>query len=659
MPADGSWCPEKQKLFMLAQMPCATQRILNIAAYKFVGLDNLVDRRRDLLDKCRSLGLRGTILLSSEGINLFLAGLIDQVREFVEFLRADPAFSDLDPKESYSKEIPFRRMLVRLKKEIISMGVPSVRPAVQTSPKLPAKELKRWLDEGRPVRLLDTRNDYEVDLGTFEGAEHLSIGHFRQFPEAIAQLPEEAKRQPLVMFCTGGIRCEKAGPLMEQAGFENVFQLEGGILKYFEECGGDHYSGACFVFDNRVAVDPQLQPTGNLLCYACQAVLTADDVTSDKYRFGAHCPNCYRPPAEQAAMQLELRQRRIQAAAAAQPGCTPYTNERKIHVAGRFAGWQMIDFLDAYQPAVGREQWQSWLAAGQIMHFIPRTSSTSDDAGAADSHSSFTANDGSCRGELRELAAEQHVVREGECFVQFMPNTVEPAINPHIRLLHEDEWLVVVDKPAPLPTHPSGRYNLNTLLHLMSGAYPNEKLRVAHRLDSNTSGVVVLCRKHQSARFVQPQFAEDRVRKVYLARVHGSPGWDAIVHDAAISDEPGVAGSRQIDAAGSPAVTEFRVLERFADNTTLIEAVPRTGRTHQIRLHLHSLGHPIVGDNLYQSSGLRSCGSVTMEQPPMCLHAMELTLTHPGSRNPVTYRAPRPAWADQLKSAEEPARTAE
>src|SRR5690606_19428831 len=123
------------------------------------------------------------------------------------------------------------------KKEIIAFGVDGVAPEQQTSPKLSARELKQWLDAGRSVRLLDTRNTYEYNLGTFDGAEHLNIDHFRDFPEAIGQLPEESKRQPIVMFCTGGIRCEKAGPMMEQAGFEEVYQLDGGILKYFEECG--------------------------------------------------------------------------------------------------------------------------------------------------------------------------------------------------------------------------------------------------------------------------------------------------------------------------------------------------------------------------------------------------------------------------------------
>ena len=153
------------------------------------------------------------------------------------------------PKESPSAEQPFNRMLVKIKKEIIAFGVAGIDPASRPTPKLSARELKQWLDEGRPVTLLDIRNDYEVRMGTFRGARRAGIDHFREFPAAVQQLPAELKQQPVVMFCTGGIRCEKAGPFMEQAGFQNVHQLDGGILKYFEECGGAHYDGECFVFE--------------------------------------------------------------------------------------------------------------------------------------------------------------------------------------------------------------------------------------------------------------------------------------------------------------------------------------------------------------------------------------------------------------------------
>src|SRR5690606_19919466 len=183
-------------------------------------------------------------------------------------------FAELEVKESWSDEQPFSRMLVRLKREIIAFGVAGIEPGKRTSPKLSADELKAWLDQGRDVTLLDVRNDYEVRVGTFENALPIGVDHFRDFPAAVDALPADLKSKPLVMFCTGGIRCEKAGPLMQGRGFEQVYQLDGGILKYFETCGAAHYDGDCFVFDGRVAVDPQLQPSGAAQCLACQAVLT-------------------------------------------------------------------------------------------------------------------------------------------------------------------------------------------------------------------------------------------------------------------------------------------------------------------------------------------------------------------------------------------------
>ena len=196
-------------------------------------------------------------------------------------------------------------MLVRMKKEIISFGMESIRPANYTSPKLPAAELKRWLDEGRPVTLLDTRNDYEVQLGTFKGAIIPNINTFREFPAAVRKLPEELKDQPVVMFCTGGIRCEKAGPFMEQEGYKNIYQLDGGILKYFEECGGDHYDGECFVFDQRVGVDPGLRESDYAVCFACQAPLDAADQEDPRHVEGVSCPHCFVSAPERMAERID------------------------------------------------------------------------------------------------------------------------------------------------------------------------------------------------------------------------------------------------------------------------------------------------------------------------------------------------------------------
>ncbi len=589
--------------------------ILNIAAYKFVALTNLPPYRAELRKLCQDLELRGTIMLSPEGINLFVAGEELNVRHLLDVLRSNPLLEDLDVKESFSEKQPFNRMLVKLKREIIAFGIDEVRPAVRTSPKLKAKELKQWISEGRKFKLLDTRNVYEIELGTFQNAEHLNIHHFRDFPEAIAKLPEETKQEPIVMFCTGGIRCEKAGPMMEQAGFQHIYQLEGGILKYFEECGGEFYDGACFVFDNRVALDPELKPTGELLCFACQSVITHEDMMSPNFLYGEYCPKCFLTPEQAFQKQIEKRQRAISQNATPLPGSTPYDNVREIHVPGRFENFQLIDFLDAWHPPTGRAQWLTWIADGHI-----------------------TMNE--------QAVTPERMVRGGECFLQHAPNTVEPDVNVAITLLHEDPLLVVVNKPAPLPSHASGRFNRNTLDYIVGAAYRPEKLRIAHRLDANTTGLVIFCRKHAASRYVQPQFMQQTVEKVYVARVHGHPTWDATTCDAAIATEPGPYGVRSVCASGQPAITEFKLLKRFDDGTSLLEVHPKTGRTNQIRIHLSHLGHSVVGDPLYLPDGqFGSSQTLPVDAPPMCLHAWKLSLNHPKDRQRVTYSAPLPGWS--------------
>lgn len=267
--------------------------IINLSAYQFAPLDNLPSWRERLKSVAAAGGLRGTILLSPEGINFFVAGERTPIDDLLAVIHTMPGLAGLTPKESESDEQPFNRMLVKIKKEIIAFGVPGIDPARRPTAKLPARTLKQWLDEGRPVTLLDTRNDYEVRLGTFRGAVPAGIEHFRDFPAAVARLPAALKEQSIVMFCTGGIRCEKAGPYMEQAGFKQVLQLDGGILKYFEECGGAHYQGECFVFDKRVGVDPALRETNTVMCFACQMPLTVAEQQHPHYVPDRSCPYCF------------------------------------------------------------------------------------------------------------------------------------------------------------------------------------------------------------------------------------------------------------------------------------------------------------------------------------------------------------------------------
>jgi UPF0176 protein len=275
-------------------MSAPAPEIVNYSAYRFTPFaeEELVPLRDRLRALTAELGLRGTILLATEGINLFVAGPRPAVATLLAELRTLPGLADLAPKESLSEERPFNRMLVKIKKEIIAFGVEGIDPARSPAPRLDARTLKQWLDEGRPVTLLDTRNDYEVKLGTFKNALVPHIDHFRDFPAAVAKLPAELKRQPVVTFCTGGIRCEKAAPLLAREGFEQIFQLDGGILKYFEECGGAHYEGECFVFDRRVGVDPQLRETDSVLCFNCQMPLTAAEQKDPRYVPDISCPHC-------------------------------------------------------------------------------------------------------------------------------------------------------------------------------------------------------------------------------------------------------------------------------------------------------------------------------------------------------------------------------
>ncbi len=339
--------------------------ILNIAAYRFVSLDDLSRRRRELKAACDARQLKGTILLSREGINLFMAGEEIAVREFLELLRADPALAPIEVKESWTDYQPFNRMLVRLKREIISMGVPEIDPRVRTSPKLKAAELKRWLDEGREVILLDTRNDYEVQVGTFDGALPIGVDNFRDFPAAVRELPDELKQKPIVMFCTGGIRCEKAGPLMEAEGFQQIFQLDGGILKYFEECGGAHYHGACFVFDKRVALNPELKESGIGLCFACQSILSPADMQSPDYVFEQSCPYCIHK-SRVTVPSIAQRETAIRTATTPLPGSVPYDNMRPIRIPQTMDGLTLNACVLALFPHYDQTYWNAEFELGRI-----------------------------------------------------------------------------------------------------------------------------------------------------------------------------------------------------------------------------------------------------------------------------------------------------
>ncbi len=244
-------------------------RHLNLSAYAFVALDQLPERRDALHSEGLELGLKGTVLLAEEGINLFVAGAEHGVRAWLARLRQCRHLARLDAKESWSDNLPFRHLRVKIKREIIRMNQPQVRPHASPGGRAPAVDsatLARWLDAGhddagRDVLLLDTRNGFEVDAGGFEGAIDWRLNKFSDFPAALAAHRSEVEGRTVVSYCTGGIRCEKAALAMQGAGLEHVFQLDGGVLRYFERLpGAPHWRGRCFVFDGRETLGPDLAP---------------------------------------------------------------------------------------------------------------------------------------------------------------------------------------------------------------------------------------------------------------------------------------------------------------------------------------------------------------------------------------------------------------
>jgi UPF0176 protein len=589
---------------------------VNVAAYRFATLVDIPALRSELLAFCRAQQLRGTILLSGEGINLFVAGESAGIESLLARLRGIQGLEQLEAKYSHTAHQPFRRMLVRLKKEIIAFGVPGIEPARRTSPKLAPRQLKAWLDEGRPLTLLDTRNDYEVKLGTFENALPAGVDHFRDFPAAVARLPEKLKEQTIVMFCTGGIRCEKAGPYMESQGFRNVLQLEGGILKYFEECGGAHYRGECFVFDQRVGVDPALQESDAAQCFKCLSPLTAAEQRDARYVRGASCPWCYRSEAEQAAQALQRRNQAIRDTVNPLPGSVPAEMFRPLRVPQECAGLSVLETFCRLIGHLSVSYWEEECRGGNLLD-----------------------------SRHQVLAADQ-IVRAGERLLHRLPQTTEPAVNGHITVMHEDAALIVLNKPAPLPMHPGGRYTRNTLQQILNTVYRPQKPKPAHRLDANTTGVVIVARSRHFAGRLQSQFSDGGVGKTYLVRVQGHPTTDEFGCDAPIGRQPRASGTREVDEiAGAAASTQFTVLQRSADGTSLLEARPLTGRTNQIRIHCAFLGFPVVGDTAYSSDDSRPRQTLQVDEPALCLHAWKIRFSHPVSGETMSFTAAPPDWA--------------
>ena len=266
--------------------------VLNIAGYKFEPLDDLDVLIPKFQNKCDALDLRGSIYLSPNGVNFSLAGSEEAIEQYLVFMQEDPRFLDIPLKKTYSETQPFRRMKVRLKKEIISLGRDDINPRELTGEYISPQELYAMYENNEDVIVLDTRNEYETRVGLFENAIDLQLDTFRDFPQAIEELPEEYKEKQIVMYCTGGIRCEKASAVMLKAGFSDVKQLEGGVLDYFKETGGKYWNGDCFVFDERVALDTNLKETEYIYCFICREPLSAEEKASEDFKINEYCPYC-------------------------------------------------------------------------------------------------------------------------------------------------------------------------------------------------------------------------------------------------------------------------------------------------------------------------------------------------------------------------------
>ena len=266
--------------------------VVNIAGYKFEPLDDAIDLIPIYQQKCDELLLKGTMLISKNGINFSVAGTQQATDSFIDFIEKDNRFLNIPLKVTYSETQPFRRMKVRLKKEIISLGRKDINPREMTGERISPEALKNILDSKEEVLVLDTRNEYETRVGKFENAIDLNLDTFRDFPEAVKSLPEEYKDKQIIMYCTGGIRCEKASAVMMKAGFCDVKQLEGGVLDYFNKTDGKYWNGDCFVFDERVALDTNLNETEYIYCYICREPLSVEEKASSDFKINEYCPYC-------------------------------------------------------------------------------------------------------------------------------------------------------------------------------------------------------------------------------------------------------------------------------------------------------------------------------------------------------------------------------
>lgn len=288
-----------------------------VALYRFVRLDDYESLRDPLLDFCEARGIRGTLLLANEGINGTIAGTQQAISDVIAYLRRDDRLADLDFKLSYNTDRPFLRMKVKLKKEIVTMGRPGIDPN-QCVGRYASPEQWNALVDDPDCLVIDTRNDYEVEIGTFKGAINPNTTNFREFPEWVEENLDPSKHKKVAMFCTGGIRCEKSTSLLVSMGFEDVWHLKGGILNYLEKTpvAETRWDGECFVFDSRVSVDHQLEKGSYDQCYACRFPIDEAQKISELYVPGVSCPRCHDAHSEEQKQRFAERQKQISLAKA-------------------------------------------------------------------------------------------------------------------------------------------------------------------------------------------------------------------------------------------------------------------------------------------------------------------------------------------------------
>ncbi|MCF6203922.1 MAG: rhodanese-related sulfurtransferase [Methylococcaceae bacterium] len=285
------------------------------ALYKFAKLDDFERLRKPLLKLMEEKQVKGTLLLAKEGVNGTIAGNRQGVDAIVAWLRSDSRLSGLETKESYEKKLPFYRSKVKLKKEIVTMGIDGIDPKKIVGSYVKPQDWNTLISDP-DVLLIDTRNDYEVKIGGFKGAINPETETFREFPQYVKEHLDPGKHKKVAMYCTGGIRCEKSTAYLKEQGFDNVYHLQGGVLKYLEEVPADQslWEGECFVFDNRVAVNHNLEKGKYDQCYACRYPITKEEKKSEHYEQGVSCPHCYNKVSEQQRQRFAEREKQVQLA---------------------------------------------------------------------------------------------------------------------------------------------------------------------------------------------------------------------------------------------------------------------------------------------------------------------------------------------------------